>query len=490
MTGNRFLYVDMIHLDHGYQVSDIGLLYYEKVYQEKPEADYDTIRLELKNDILYTSLFNENLEKKSIYKQVDVENVRELKWEVKRQVYIILSACFGQERPWGVLTGIRPAKKIHEYIDRGFTKTEMMDMLVKEDFVSVKKADLLYEVAISERKVLDRSLPNDVSLYIGIPFCPSICHYCSFSSYPVNSKNADPAAYIAAMKIEGAYVADIIRKRGERIKNVYIGGGTPTSISIDTLFEMMENLKKTFDFSSVTEYTVEAGRPDSMSKEKLMLLKSYGVERISVNPQSMNQRTLDLIGRKHTVSEAIEGYYLARETGFEIINMDIIAGLPGESFSDFEKTLDDIYPLSPNNLTVHALAIKRASRLNQNKDEYNIPNSIDVEKMIELSNAYAERMNMKPYYLYRQRNIAGFQENIGFSTIGQECEYNIQIMEERQTIYSIGAGGVTKVISRGNNRVERIFNYKDPKIYISKIKEVLNRKALLADGKECDNIVK
>ena len=312
------------------------------------------------------------------------------------------------------------------------------------------------------------------SLYIGIPFCPTTCLYCSFTSFPIGKWEGKTKLYLDALFREMDYVAE--KMKGRPLDTVYFGGGTPTSLNPGELDALLCKVEAAFLTDKVREFTVEAGRPDSITQEKLEVLRKHGITRISINPQTMNQNPLDLIGRHHTVEMVKDRFYMARELGFDNINMDLIMGLPEENMDDVQRTLEEVRALGPDSLTVHSLAIKRAARLNMFREEYGGLKIQNTPEMIELSAACAREMGMEPYYLYRQKNMAGNFENVGYSLPGKACIYNILIMEEMQTIAACGAGTTTKVVFPSENRRERCENVKEVEQYISRIDEMIQRK--------------
>ena len=279
------------------------------------------------------------------------------------------------------------------------------------------------------------------------------------------------------------YTAEIVKENGQIIESVYIGGGTPTTLEAFQLEMLIKKLFDCFDLSQIKEFTVEAGRPDTINEDKLKVIKSFDIERISINPQSMNEETLKIIGRNHTPKQIVEAYELARKCGIKTINMDVIAGLPGETFPMFQKTINEVEELAPENTTVHTMSIKRSSRLNELLDEYDLTKGEEVAKMVDFARNTLREKGKHPYYLYRQKNMLGNLENIGYSTVGTESLYNIFIMEEVQTIVALGCGGVTKTVDRETDRIERIFNVKEPKDYIERIDEMLLRKDFLRNGR-------
>lgn len=384
-----------------------------------------------------------------------------------------------ETKPWGILEGIRPVKLASKLIKSGQTPEQATESFVQMYGTTHDKAELAVKIAEIELPIINSMSPNGVSLYIGIPFCPTRCLYCSFVSNSVaNSAKLIPE-YLKCLKKEIAYTADIVKSKKSKIESVYIGGGTPTTLSADMLSELFEVLFNKLDLSTVKEFTVEAGRPDTVTKDKLETLKKYSIDRISINPQSMNAETLKVIGRSHTPDDIRRAMSLARECGIENVNMDIIAGLPGESLDMFKYTVEEVEKLNPENTTVHTMSIKRSSKLNETLEKYTLINGTEVSKMVDFAREEIMSNNKNPYYLYRQKNMLGNLENVGYAKTGTESLYNIYIMEEVQTIISLGCGGVTKTVNRETDRIERIFNVKEPKDYIARIDEMLHRKDVL-----------
>ena len=404
-----------------------------------------------------------------------------MKRELTRQLYRKLEEYTGRTLAWGTLTGVRPTKLALKRLEAGMAMEEAAEGLKKDYFVSEEKAYLACEVAKREKELLSRlDCVNGFSLYVGIPFCPSVCSYCSFSSSPVDKWRDRVDDYLDALTKEIRALGKMAG--GRRPDTVYIGGGTPTTLEPDQLRRLLDTLGESFDLSGVLEYTVEAGRPDSITREKLLAVREYPVTRISVNPQTMQQKTLDLVGRRHTVEQTEEAFYLARELGFDNINMDLIAGLPGETVEDMRDTLGRAEALRPDSLTVHALAIKRAARFGQEGRTARLHD--EITGMVEEAYAGARRMGLTPYYLYRQKNIAGNFENVGYAELDKAGIYNILIMEEKQTILAAGAGASTKVLLReplrrkGGKEVNliRVENVKNIEEYIARIDEMIERK--------------
>lgn len=379
-------------------------------------------------------------------------------------------------RPWGILNGIRPAKIATSLLLEGKGKEEILNHFITACETTREKAELAYEVALREFQVQEKMYPDGVSIYIGIPFCPTRCLYCSFVTCGTRQAAKLIPDYVEALKKEIAYVGNLISKNHRKIETVYIGGGTPTTLSADQLHIIISQMEESFDLSFCKEFTVEAGRPDTISQEKLKTLRRHHVDRISINPQTMNQETLRLIGRAHTPEQIREAMFMARDAGFHCINMDVIAGLPGESFDDFRYTLEEVEKLSPQNTTVHTMSIKRSSRLHEYLKDYQLTTPEVAAKMVDFSQDFLKTTGKHPYYMYRQKNQLGNLENVGFSKEGCDNLYNIYIMEEIQTILALGCGGVTKTVNRKNNRIERIFNVKEPQDYLARLDEMLERK--------------
>lgn len=395
----------------------------------------------------------------------------------KRFFYTSLCKETGKSLPWGNLTGIRPTKIAMTMMEQGKSEEETAAFLRSMHFVSEEKTALGMEIAKREMEIL-RTLhyEDGYSLYVGIPFCPTTCLYCSFTSYPIAAWKKRVGAYLTALEREIDATALLF---GDKILDtVYIGGGTPTSLSAGELERLLGKLKSAFDFSTVQEFTVEAGRADSITEEKLKVLFENGVTRISVNPQTMKQETLDLIGRRHTVEQVEEAFHLARQAGFANINMDIILGLPGETAADVAHTIEAVKALGPDALTVHSLAVKRASRLGRWIQENGATAYNNTEEIMEIAAHGAADMNMVPYYLYRQKNMSGNFENVGYSVRDKYGIYNILINEEKQTIAALGAGAITKGVF-SDDRIERCENVKDVAQYIERIEEMIERKQKL-----------
>lgn len=399
---------------------------------------------------------------------------KEVKNILKRLLYRMLSEYTGQKLPWGNLTGIRPTKIPMALLEQGWKNSEIAQYMRDTYYTSNEKTSLAIMIANRERHILrDINFKDGYSLYVGIPFCPSICLYCSFSSSPLHLWKDKVDAYLDALCREIDYASEAFA--GKELNTVYIGGGTPTTLEPYQMERLLTRLEQRFCFDRLKEFTVEAGRPDSITKEKLEVLRAHGISRISINPQTMNQQTLDLIGRRHTVEQTVDAFYLARELGFDNINMDLIVGLPGEEYEHVEHTMQEIKKLDPDSITVHSLAVKRAARLRLFKEEHKEMTMTNNAQIMDMTSSYAEASGLYPYYLYRQKNMAGNFENVGYAKEGKAGIYNILIMEELQSILALGAGASTKMVW-DKDRIERIENVKDIKSYIERIDEMIERK--------------
>lgn len=435
-----------------------------------------TVKSELKQGIASAMLYRrgEKVSEWSMEYDESTLTEKEQKRIIKRTIYELLMKETGIRPQWGLLTGVRPAKLVSIMLEEGKPDEECMRFLTEDYLVMEHKAELAVKVAKAEQKILAGNKPEEISLYIGIPFCPTRCLYCSFTAYPLHQYKNRVDEYLDAMFKEldwlAAYSKNFI------MKNIYIGGGTPTSLNEAQLERLLQKVEELFHPDETMEYTVEAGRPDTITREKLRLMKEYRVNRISINPQTMNDKTLMAVGRKHSVDDIRRVFWEAREEGHENINMDLILGLPGENAEDVRNTMEEIMKLEPDNVTVHTLAVKRASRLREELDQHDMTTADTLEEMLNIAAEYAEKMGMEPYYMYRQKNMVGNFENVGYCHPGKEGVYNVQIMEEKQTILAAGAGASTKTVDPETDRIERVFNVKSIEDYIGRIDEMIERK--------------
>ena len=392
---------------------------------------------------------------------------------LKRDIYRYLSEATGKSPKWGILTGIRPVKLAGELSDR--LGSEEAAKKLREDYlIHPQKVSLVMDILDYQRRLLGRPHKDSISIYMGIPFCPTRCLYCSFTSNQVKKTEID--RYLQALYKEIDYCAERIRRGSYRAESLYIGGGTPTSLDEYQLEELLDRICGSFDVTAMREFTVEAGRPDTITPEKLRLMKKYGVGRISINPQSMKQETLDIIGRAHTVRETEAAFEMARDAGFDCINADLIAGLPQEEIDDFRRSLDRMISMGAENITVHTLAVKKASRLIEMDSDFNYKREDVCGSMLEYAHETLKKSGYEPYYLYRQKHTSGNTENVGFCRKDLISPYNVRIMEEAQSILALGAGGISKVYYPDENRLERVVNVSNYEIYIDRIDEMILRK--------------
>ena len=394
--------------------------------------------------------------------------------ERKRELFRDLAGKTGKRPDWGILTGVRPVKLAGELIRVTGGRAPAREALLREYLLSEEKADLILDIYAYQKRLLRDAEEKTAGLYIGIPFCPTKCLYCSFPSYQASGPRIQ--AYLQALSREITFAASEARAAGMAVESIYIGGGTPTTLDAGSLRGLLEETTRSFDVSGLKEVTVEAGRPDTLSEEKLRATREAGANRVSVNPQSMRNKTLERIGRAHTAEETADAVRMAREAGIPVVNMDIIAGLPGEDAADFADTLRQIIAFGPENITVHTLATKRASRLIDENREFHYEQADVVREMLKDGKERLTESGYRPYYLYRQKQMAGNFENIGWCRDDAAGIYNIRVMEEAQTILALGAGGITKVFYPDENRLERVPNVSNYELYIERLDEMLSRK--------------
>lgn len=390
-----------------------------------------------------------------------------------RLLYYALSEQTGKSLAWGILTGVRPSKLMRMKLEQ-MSPQEALTYFEEELLVSRPKALLALEVAQKEAAAIALSQSRDFSLYVSIPFCPTRCSYCSFVSHSIADAAKLIPQYVELLCRELEYTAELADSLGLRLSTVYYGGGTPTSLSAEQLQKISSSLSQSFDLSFCREYTVEAGRPDTINLDKLQVLKAAGVNRISINPQTFNDSVLEVIGRRHTGEDAVRAYLQARQAGFDNINMDLIAGLPSDTSQSFMSTVEKTVKLCPESVTVHTLALKRSSRL-VSEDGLNSSTG-DTHAMLEYASRGLNASGYKPYYMYRQSRCVGNLENVGYAKAGRECLYNIYMMEEIHTVLAVGAGAVTKLRNPQKYEIKRIFNYKYPYEYISRFQNICDRK--------------
>lgn len=390
----------------------------------------------------------------------------------------VLTPLTGVTLGWGVLTGIRPVKLAHRYHEQGLSDAEIRKIMAEQYLVTPQKITLMVETAQREAAVLALSRPDSYSLYLSIPFCPTRCLYCSFVSHAIEKAQKLVPQYVDLLVQEIEYTAAVVQKLGLRLETIYFGGGTPTTLSAEQLRLVMGAVNTSFDLSHLREYTVEAGRPDTITEDKLLALKECGATRISINPQTMNDSVLEAIGRRHSVQQTVDALALARRMGHSNINMDLIAGLPTDTVEGFCASLEQVLALAPENITLHTLSVKRAAALTTDDCRRQ---GTAVARMLDYAAGRFQGNAYHPYYLYRQKNTVNNMENVGYCKSGYEGLYNVYIMDETHSIVALGAGGVSKLREPGGGEINRIFNYKYPYEYISRFPEILKRKDAIAD---------
>lgn len=489
-------YVFLENHSYSYEIYEIVTLYYpgEKIIvcdiNEKLPEDCMVIKssISIEANTVYSNCILQHV-KDGEFRQiefvsgncpVETDIKKSVKHCVKLTVFKLFKSITGIEMPWGILVGIRPSKIVNELKNRNTKSTEIKSILKNKYLLRDDKIQLVTQVSDNSNELINTDKKN-VSIYIGIPFCPTKCIYCSFASYPIHGYLDQVGNYIESLKYEIDKVSRFVRDNF-KIDTVYIGGGTPTSLDDNSFKELIEYISANIDINHVREFTVEAGRPDTINRFKLEVMKDNGVSRVSINPQTMNEDTLKRIGRNHTVKDIYEKYGMAREYGFNNINMDIILGLPREEIMNVRETLDKILQLSPENITVHTMAVKRASKLKEKiieKENVSLPESSVINGMMDLVHMGMYDGGYKPYYMYRQKMTVGNLENVGYCKDGFECLYNIQMIEEKETIIGIGADAVTKFVFHDQNRIERFANKKDLKEYINTIHENVDKKLSL-----------
>lgn len=391
-------------------------------------------------------------------------------------LYKLLCDFTGLTQPWGILTGVRPVKLLRRLAEES-NEEQAIKKFKKDFFVSNEKIALSRETEHNERKILELSKPESFSLYVGIPFCPSRCSYCSFVMASIERAEKLIEPYTKLLCEEIKQTAEIANKLGLRLETVYFGGGTPTTLSAEQLDTVLRTVNQSFDMSTCREFTVEAGRPDTIDIAKLFALKENKVDRISINPQTVNDEVLKTIGRKHTAQQFFDAFELARKCGFDNINTDLIAGLPTDTPESFKNSLDSIVKLNAECITVHTLCMKRASRLTTEGVTLDLQQARDAREMLAYTQNILGQNEYIPYYMYRQSRMVGNLENVGWSKRGFESLYNVYVMDETHTILACGSGGVTKLKRNNPDYLERIFNFKYPYEYIDRFDELIQRKS-------------
>lgn len=401
------------------------------------------------------------------------------KHAVEHVVHQLFERATGEGQPWGMLTGIRPLKLAHQLLSEGVKGSEIGERLEERYRIRSDRASLMVEIAEHQLEVVPDlyDLDRAVSVYIGIPFCPTHCAYCTFPAYSMVDKATYVDDFLQAMDVELAHLGRLLAEFQIPVTSVYLGGGTPTSLRAVELARLMESIEREIPGKSEwREFTVEAGRPDTITPDRVQVMKRYGVSRISVNPQTFKASTLKEIRRGHTPDQVDHRFHYVREAGFDNINMDMIIGLPGENIDDVRYTMERIGRLDPDSVTVHTLSLKRSAVVKTERDRFYLAETPEIRQMVEESHEWARGLGQIPYYVYRQRDILGNMENVGFAKPGKESVYNICIMEERQTIVGIGGGSVTKLIGKNAKNFGRFANPREPKAYIDSIHNVISRK--------------
>jgi oxygen-independent coproporphyrinogen-3 oxidase len=474
----------------------IGNLFFEEtvILKVKDEAADLIINFSLvENDIINVSAdykdqdgnsFTESYEKEFLQSQSEKEKFKQIKNAVAHVYLKLLQNWTGIIQKWGILTGIRPTKLLHRKVQEGIPQ-EIAHQQLKDDYlITDEKINLMQQIVDRQLAIVPDlySLQKEVSIYIGIPFCPTKCAYCTFPAYAINGRQGSVDSFLGGLHYEIKKIGEWLKAKGVRITTVYYGGGTPTSITAEEMDMLYEEMYASFpEVEKIREITVEAGRPDTITPEKLEVLKKWKIDRISINPQSYTQETLKAIGRHHTVTETIDKYHLAREMGMNNINMDLIIGLPGEGIAEFTHSLAETEKLMPESLTVHTLSFKRASEMTKNKDKYKVAGREEVEQMMNLATEWTDSHGYVPYYLYRQKNILGNLENVGYAFPSQESIYNIMIMEEQQTIIGLGCGAASKFIDQDTGKITQFANPKDPKTYNESFEAYTEEKIKILD---------
>lgn len=489
----RFIVVGA-HIDHYYGVEHIIKLFYEdpqivfaardesEIVEARHRSDVTiTVNIEEEGNAVAATVVVANEDGTESRARVDRPNQA-----VKRALHIALLHALtehtGVEQPWGTLIGVRPQKLVHQRLQKGESLTHIRAELTHEYLITPQKIAIMEGIAERQLEAIPDlyDLNREVSLYIGIPFCPTKCAYCTFPAYAIGSKQGAVDPFLRGLHEEIRAVGTWLQEHRIGVTTIYFGGGTPTSIEaeeLDALFATMERYLP--NGARSRELTVEAGRPDTITRAKLAVMKKWHVDRISINPQTFTERTLRAIGRHHTVEEIFAAYALARECGMDNINMDIIVGLPGEGMAEVMHTMQELKVLRPESITAHTLSYKSASAMTQNKAKYPVASSEEVSAMVGYTATWAKEQGYQPYYLYRQKNILGNQENVGYALPGKESMYNILIMEEIQTIVGIGCGAASKIIDPHTRKITRFANPKEPKAYIDQVDHYITRKLAL-----------
>ena len=465
-----------INHDCSYHTEKIAVMFFPLEKLKKDGDDNVVITTEKNGDTLRASVraYSKYKEKSYILKpDEDVTHALSL------LLYDTLSELTSYTLPWGILYGVRPARLMHSTVEKLGVDGAVNKFL--SDKVEQKKIDLALSVMKSENKIIALSRPDSFSLYVSIPFCPSRCSYCSFVSHSIANAGDLIVSYVELLCKELERIGELASSLSLRLESIYFGGGTPTTLSPSQLDLLLRKIEKNFDLSTLREYTVEAGRPDTVTKEKLDTLFSHNVTRISINPQTFNDEVLKSIGRRHTVEQVYDAFNLARSAGFNNINTDLIAGLNSDTPDSFKKSVDSALSLAPESITVHNLALKSGAYLCTENEFFDLTKRNATRAMIDYSFDKMTASGYNPYYMYRQSKSLGNLENVGYAKPGFECLYNVFMMDETHTVLAAGAGAVTKLKNYETSHISRIYNYKYPYEYINDFDEILSRKKGIID---------
>jgi len=487
LRGVIMIYVHLVDNDYRYEINELIRVFYfreDRFFIDSLDDYIEGFLIEvgIESNKSFTRVFKDHvlirettIDLNSIYiGDNDADKIRKI--GIIQSLYDALNRFSPVKAPWGVLTGVRPVKIVHKLLDRGFEDTDILDILKGGYRLFDEKAELLLKVAKKQRKHIYPLDKDRFSLYIAIPFCPTRCLYCSFPSVGIERYGHLVDEYTDKLVYELDRMGEIAGSK--HISTAYIGGGTPTAIPYKNLERIIQSVYRNFGRENIEEFTVEAGRPDTINEDVLFMLKENNIDRISINPQTMNDKTLELIGRSHRAKDIIDVYCLARKIGFPVINMDLIVGLPGEGVEEIRRTLDEIKSLDPENLTVHSLAVKRGSIFREVMDKYQIEDQRVINEMLNVVKDYTEKMELEPYYLYRQKQMLGNFENVGYAKKNKECIYNIKMMEEKETILAAGMGGISKIYYPEEDRIERVPNIKNLNEYLLRVDEMVERKKI------------
>lgn len=448
---------------------------YEKI---RNDGDEDIVIITEQNE--NTMLVDARVFDKSLKKVHTIDSNEDMATAMSVLLYEVLSELLGFQPAWGILFGVRPAKLMHRFTEC-YGEQGARDYFINNFLASPQKTDLAIEVMKHENEIISLSKRNSFSLYVSIPFCPTRCSYCSFVSHSIEKTRRLMAPYVDLLCKELEETGRIAKSLNLRLETIYFGGGTPTTLEADMLKRLFDVIKSSFDLSYLREYTVEAGRPDTVTKDKLLALKNAGVTRISINPQSFNDSVLDAIGRKHSAQQTIDAFMLARECGFDNINMDFIAGLPKDDLASFKSSINKAIELGAESITVHTLALKSSAYMVTRERTFDLTDRITTSNMVDYSNEILSSNHYYPYYMYRQSKSLGNLENVGWCKAGKDCLYNVYMMDETHSVFAVGAGAVTRLKDYKTGKIERIYNYKYPYEYIDDFDEIISRKGRITE---------